>query len=136
MRRILLAGAFALTASFASASAADAEGSAAYAQCMQEAGGIDTAIKDCGSAEIDRQDRELNASYAALKSTLAPGLRTDLIKAQRAWLAFRDAECTFDYSRELPGSLAGLVYQSCKIRMTMARAGDLRRALDEAEPER
>ena len=103
--------------------------SAVYQKCLDESGGVDPVMKLCGKDEIARQDKLLNAVYARVRAKLAPALKRDLLTAERAFLAYREAQCRFAYNQKSPGSMAGLLYQSCVLDLTAARIKDLREAL-------
>lgn len=49
-------------------------------------------IRMASNAAREKWDAEMNAVYKRLMTVLDPERRTALQKAQRAWLAFRDAE--------------------------------------------
>lgn len=68
-------------------------------------------------------DAELNRLYREIESRLAdsPDIRQGLIKAQRAWIAFRDAECRFAASGVEGGSAYPDVYAACLEDLTRAR---------------
>ncbi len=50
----------------------------------------------CYEAELKRQDRELNATYQKIQKAAAPDLKQALTKGQRAWIAYRDAWCSYE----------------------------------------
>lgn len=63
------------------------------------------AMENCFAAELAEADKALNAAYqkalAAIGAASSPAdakatWRTDLIAAERAWVAYRDANCKFD----------------------------------------
>jgi uncharacterized protein YecT (DUF1311 family) len=47
------------------------------------------------SAEYEKADKQLNIVYNKLKNQLGPIDKTALIEAQRAWITFRDSNCSF-----------------------------------------
>jgi len=100
-----------------------------YQRCLDTSSGGDFDMKVCGRTEMARQDKVLNAVYGTLRARLKPPLSTDLVTAERAWLTFREAQCRFEYDREQPGTLGGLLYQSCMIDRTALRIKDLREML-------
>jgi len=53
-----------------------------------------------------------------------------LRKAERAWVAFADAECDFRMSGEAGGMDAPLVYNTCRLELIARRTDDLRRAFE------
>ncbi|WP_454724423.1 MULTISPECIES: lysozyme inhibitor LprI family protein [Cupriavidus] len=99
--------------------------SARYAACMNGAGITTAGMHDCIAAETARQDTALNAAYKRLQQAVAPARKTALLEAQRAWLAFRDANCRFRADPD-GGTLAGLGAASCVMQMTADRAQELR----------
>jgi uncharacterized protein YecT (DUF1311 family) len=56
------------------------------------------AINECAAARFEAKDKELNVVYQELVKLAAgsgtPELKSTIVKAQRAWVAFRDAECS------------------------------------------
>jgi len=48
------------------------------------------------------------------------------MKAQRLWIAFRDAECGAHYTYYIDGTIRGLMFVSCKTQLTQQREKDLR----------
>ena len=57
--------------------------------------------------------------------------RTRLVRAQRAWIAYRDAECEISALSEKGGSLEPLMRFSCLARVTEARTGELKAIEDQ-----
>ncbi|WP_172971411.1 lysozyme inhibitor LprI family protein [Palleronia sp. THAF1] len=53
-----------------------------------------------------------------------------LLTAQRAWIAFRDAECALDYALWGAGSMRSIAAASCKLDMTAARVQRLQTLLE------
>lgn len=49
-----------------------------------------------------------------------------LLEAQRAWIAFRDAECGLDYASWGSGSMRSIAHASCQLSMTAERVARLR----------
>ena len=50
-----------------------------------------------------------------------PEAKQMLVKAQRAWIGFRDAECNFSASGVEGGSVYPLIYSNCITAQTKAR---------------
>lgn len=72
---------------------------------------------DCMSAELQRQDVELNIQYRNLRAALSAEEREVLTKAQRSWLKFREEWCRFE--EQSPMAPGGTVnYLSCLLRVT------------------
>lgn len=76
----------------------------------------------CMRDELTESDLRLNVVYAELTQALKDprGLR----RAQRAWLAFRDAECKFD-NADTQGSGANYSLHLCLMRLTETRVSTL-----------
>ena len=56
-----------------------------------------TAAQDTRNAELAVSDQQLNATYRTLMRQLGPQDQAALRMAQRAWIAFRDADCAFGF---------------------------------------
>lgn len=101
----------------------EARMSAAYNRCMD--GEMSTAgMRDCASAEYRRQDAALNARYQAVMRGLNARQQGKLRAAQRAWVAFRTANCAAMADQDW-GTLSLLAADSCSIQMTVARTIEL-----------
>ncbi|MGC8202905.1 lysozyme inhibitor LprI family protein [Aliiroseovarius sp. PTFE2010] len=86
-------------------------------------------IAGCLQAETSVWDALLNAAYQAKMSTLAlqePHLPDQLRAAQRAWIAFRDAECDLNYELWGGGSMRSIAAADCLLAETAERALELR----------
>ncbi len=74
----------------------------------------------CYEAELKRQDRALNGAYQQIQKQAAPELKQALTKGQRAWLAYRDAWCT--YEEQTPVAPGGSVNKmACLVDVTIAQ---------------
>lgn len=113
----------------ASAQAREVEYSDAYDACMEASGGVTASMIECLDIEIKAQDVALNTEYKALRASLTPGRKTELQAVQRAWIAYRDANCRF-YADPDGGSLARVAANDCVLRETAARAAELRMLQD------
>lgn len=98
--------------------------SADYSTCMEKAGGVDPAMLDCIAAETARQDRRLNAAYKKLLGQLTPERRKQLQEAQRLWITYTQANCTF-YFDPNGGTAARLSASECSLLARAARAQEL-----------
>lgn len=78
----------------------------AYPDCQRRAAGVEAQLKLCAAAELTRRDDELNGVYRSLLAKVDPSRQPLLRASERAWVAFRDAECTFRASAEAGGSNA------------------------------
>jgi uncharacterized protein YecT (DUF1311 family) len=104
---------------------------AASNACQGQPGGATTiGITECIGEETDAWDGILNAQYSKVRTHFAEiggdSLTTSLRDAQRAWIAFRDAECALQYDRWGGGSIRSIAYADCKMTMTASRAIELR----------
>jgi uncharacterized protein YecT (DUF1311 family) len=94
-------------------------------------------LNDCALAEYHRADEALNRQW---RLTLATARRWDrdsspsrasstyesrLRAAQRAWLAFRDAECDAEYHGEIGAQIAYTMNIHCHTDMTVERTAEL-----------
>ena len=93
---------------------------------------------ECIGTETAAWDRVLNEEYAATMAAFREMDATGdvvaedftregkLREAQRAWIAFRDAECALQYSRWGMGTLRQVVGANCLMEATAERAVELR----------
>jgi uncharacterized protein YecT (DUF1311 family) len=86
----------------------------------------------CFGAKRQEADDELNDIYGQLKADLVdPRV---FVKAQRSWIAYRDAECTYQSSGYACDSgISGMCSLSsglCQIRLTCERVKLLREHID------
>lgn len=94
--------------------------------CQEQPGGASTiGIVDCLARETAWWDGLLNSHYQDLLATNDPEPADGLRKAQRAWMAFRDADCAFQYSVWGGGSMRSIAGASCTLDHTARRAIDL-----------
>jgi len=80
----------------------------------------------CAEADFRRVDARLNIAYDRLFKSLDPDRRLKLQRAERAWLAFRDAHCIYEASDSEGGSIHRLEVATCKNELTKARIAQLR----------
>lgn len=102
---------------------------AAANQCQQAPGGDTTiGIAKCVMGEHAAWDAVLNREYKTARSQFAgdPTAADSLRDAQRAWIAWRDAECAFQYDRYGGGSMRTIAAANCRMSMTAMRALELR----------
>jgi uncharacterized protein YecT (DUF1311 family) len=95
--------------------------------------GVTRTMKICGSYRWMVEDLRLNQIYRqALAKARESGHEASLIRAQRAWVAFRDAACTYEGEIGAGGGTAeGLYVLSCKTDLTRQRADRLATATGE-----
>jgi uncharacterized protein YecT (DUF1311 family) len=80
----------------------------------------------CAGAELRRTDSRLNHAYDQLMKDLEPVRRAKLQKAERAWIAYRDAHCDYVGSESEGGSIQPLEIATCKTQLTKSRIVQLR----------
>lgn len=95
-----------------------------YAACMDKSGGVTMDMIECITAEYQRQDARLNNTYKAVMAELPPPRKKQLQNAQRAWIAYRDANCAF-YDDPDGGTLARVNANACMMTATAERAREL-----------
>ena len=87
-------------------------------------------LNDCYGNVFKKPDAELNVLYRQITARLKDDKATAklLVAAQRAWVAFRDAECDFSASG-VSGSAHGMVLAICLARLTGKRIDDFQNFL-------
>ena len=109
----------------------------AAGQCQDLPDGSTTiGIAQCIQAETAEWDAILNEEYKATQAVNAEADaagystvmdRTDALRdAQRAWIAFRDADCAARYAMWQDGTIRTIVGANCHLTMTAGRAIELR----------
>jgi uncharacterized protein YecT (DUF1311 family) len=86
----------------------------------------------CAAAAYKRADAELNEAYRKILTRLVDDAEAKrrLVAAQRAWIAFRDAECAFATAPGADGSVYPYLLTTCLAGLTEARLGQLQVYLD------
>ena len=77
--------------------------------------GSQSEMNRCADQQYRKQDRRLNELYKKLEKT------PELIRAQRAWIAFRDAECDWEEAEYKEGSMYPMAYSYCLAAVTEER---------------
>ena len=105
-----------------------------YDKCVQ-ASTANEQYSACGQAEIDRQDKRLNADWAKIAKCVADPADKDekqkLLDEQRLWLKFRDASCGFYNATDANGGAVFgregqvLSYPACVAKIVAERANYL-----------
>ena len=77
----------------------------------------------CADQAFMKSDAALNAAYKQIMARLADDAATKrlLMTAQRAWLKFRDAECTFVASASSGGTIYPMILAQCRDEITKGR---------------
>jgi uncharacterized protein YecT (DUF1311 family) len=96
---------------------------AAAADCS--AARSQAALSACAGAGAAQADKALNDEYLSLENSLSPNGRSRLRDAERAWVRFRDAECTLRSNGADGGSVAPMIAASCSEDLTRRRTSEL-----------
>lgn len=99
-------------------------------RCMEDAGGVTSRMQECIGAEYKRVDAALNHYWQERVLTLDPPLLEATKKAQRQWLAYRDATCAAERATMAGGTLASVAQGHCMIRLTMQQQDWLKRMVE------
>lgn len=93
--------------------------------------------KGCLARAADAADAKLNQAYTLLKAAIRRfakemGQRPDiqlesLVGAQKRWIAYRDANCTFEDQLAFGGTSIGGNYSACLCALSLERAQDFAR---------
>lgn len=106
------------------ASAHEAGASKLFSTCMDKSGGVTSSMVECIVTKNKLQDARLSKAYKALGAELPAARKTQLLEAQRAWIKFRDANCTFYFDPD-GGSMERVSANDCVMRATTERAREL-----------
>ena len=119
----------------------------ASGSCMEqtEGGWTTVGMGVCLHAEIDWWQARLDATFAELIALHAasdaenaeagltvPSLAQALDGFHRAWIAYRDAACTYEHAHWMGGTGGGPASASCHLQLTGAHALDLAARLRDA----
>ncbi len=75
--------------------------------------GVQPAMNACAAEESERQDKQLNATYAVVMARQTERGKTRLRNLQRGWIKRRDATCEAERREYEGGSIAPLIFHSC-----------------------
>ena len=96
-----------------------------------------TAMTMCEKAVADRADAEMNLAWKQVYPAMQrldriqePGFAAALLASQRAWIAFRDAECRIESYESRGGSMQPFTENQCRAEVTRTRTRQLRMMLD------
>lgn len=101
-----------------------------FAECMDKSGETTLGMKECIAEETNKQDKRLNSAYKKVLKSLSSKRQAQLKKAQRAWVAYRDAECEYLHDPD-GGTLAGVISANCYMDKTAQRATELESSMEE-----
>jgi uncharacterized protein YecT (DUF1311 family) len=84
-------------------------------------------LNQCAGAAFEKADKQLNEAYKQIGERLKDNAESHklLVETQRAWVAWRDAECNFQGGPvDQAGSIYPLVVANCKATLTENRLED------------
>jgi uncharacterized protein YecT (DUF1311 family) len=87
-------------------------------------------MNETAQADFEKADAKLNAVYKKTLATLDDEGKKKLIAAERAWVAYRDAEAAFVADSERGGSIAPLIYSTTCRELTESRIQELHKAVN------
>ncbi len=116
MKRMILCAALALLAAGTARAAEDCANASDQ-----------TTMDVCASEGFKKSDKQLNDLYKQVTARLKDDAATTklLVTAQKAWVSFRDAECTFSSSAVAEGSAYPMIHSLCLDGLTQSRVKDL-----------
>jgi uncharacterized protein YecT (DUF1311 family) len=84
-------------------------------------------LDQCAQADYGKADAALNGAYKEIIRRLKDDNATTklLVAAQKAWIAYRDAECAFSSSANAGGSIYPMVVSICLEAATKERTREL-----------
>ncbi|WP_321870958.1 lysozyme inhibitor LprI family protein [Burkholderia ubonensis] len=85
---------------------------AAQIDCANDAA-TQTNMDECIGHNLKASDRKLNETYRALLAKVSSEGSNQLRKSQRAWIAWRDAQCEFNTMGTRGGSINSSMYARC-----------------------
>ncbi len=97
--------------------------SVARAQCDEAKTTLQ--INECFAKELKKADAKLNRVYQLAEKKLQPDDAALLRKAQRAWLAYRDAQCEAEHALWGGGTGGTAARMSCSLELTRKRAAEI-----------
>lgn len=124
MRSLLAAALVLAGAATAPAQAAEPRRSAQFERCYNNPDSTTLGLRECIGEEFKRQDARLNGAYAQAMRSLDTAAQARLRIAQRAWIAFRDADCQAVLAAN-GGTMAPMLADLCYLDRTTQRADEL-----------
>ena len=101
-----------------------ATGAAARAQCEEAKTTLQ--INECFAKELKKADARLNRVYRLIQEKLSPEDAALLQKAQRTWVACRDAQCEAERALLDGGTAGPATLMSCKLELTRKRVAEIK----------
>ena len=83
-------------------------------------------MNECADTVFKESDKKLNTLYKQIESRLSDDADTKklLVQAQRDWVKFRDAECSFQTAAAVGGSVLPALVAMCMDGLTQTRVKD------------
>lgn len=78
-------------------------------------------LNQCADLDYQAADKKLNETYSKLLKKVSPQSKPRLQKAERAWVAYREAQCEFLTSSPTPYSAQPMIHLYCLSRLTEAQ---------------
>ncbi|TIO34900.1 lysozyme inhibitor LprI family protein [Mesorhizobium sp.] len=84
------------------------------------------ALNQCADAAFKKSDKKLNDLYKQIEARLKDDADTKklLVQAQRDWVKFRDAECSFQTAGAAGGSMMPMLTAQCMDSLAQSRVKD------------
>jgi uncharacterized protein YecT (DUF1311 family) len=95
-----------------------------FSTCMDKSNGVTSNMLDCIGDETKRQEIRLNKAYNKVMTQISPERKAPLQSAQRAWIGYREANCSF-YADPNGGTMARVNASDCFMSATASRAKEL-----------
>lgn len=104
--------------------------------------GIQSELNACAASDYQIADRAMNAQWRTTVNKLraddrengpdsfGPPTADILLKSQRAWLAYRDAECDLASQEARGGSMQPMLASGCMARLTRERTQLLKQLIE------
>ena len=99
-------------------------------------------IDECAKIEQEKVEAELNSVYQKIMKELSvpdteyekpSEVKSALLKAQRAWVTFREADCNAVYTQYQDGTIRNVMYISCMQARAEQRIKELKQFNEGAE---
>ncbi|WP_217573107.1 lysozyme inhibitor LprI family protein [Mesorhizobium sp. GbtcB19] len=98
---------------------------AAFAEDCDRNDDSQSMMNICADADYQAADAKLNAAYKNVVSRNDQASNKLLQTAQRAWIAFRDAECAYSTADSEGGSIHPMEVSQCLTKLTTERTKQL-----------
>lgn len=82
-------------------------------------------LDQCAGKDFQAIDAKLNALYRAMMAKYDAANQAQLKTAEKAWLGYRDAECSYETNGTTGGTINSMMYTKCRTEKTAARIREL-----------